>query len=124
MGVLNGGSQPLSGRGEIGDFSPHWFEWRIECIFVFDSYVRNRQYFRTDNISLEASIHWLSENVVNFEIELGLQEICKNVNSDLQRNRTLLQPSREVNVVMAMIAFPFARFFVRFGLFCLVCWKI
>jgi len=27
--VLDGGLYPLRGRGVIGGFSPHWFEWRF-----------------------------------------------------------------------------------------------
>jgi len=35
---------------------------------VFDSCMENWYYFRTDSISLEMSVHWLSEDIVSFKI--------------------------------------------------------
>jgi len=53
----------------------HWFEW-AEWRIVFDSCVKSWEYFRTDNISLETSLYWLSEDIVRFKIELGVEEKC------------------------------------------------
>jgi len=41
---------------------------------VFDSCVKNSQYFRTDNIALETFVCWLSEDVVSFEINVWVYE--------------------------------------------------
>jgi len=38
--------------------------------------VKTSEYFRTDNISLETSFHWLSEDIVRFKIEVGVEEKC------------------------------------------------
>jgi len=40
----------------------------------FDSCVESSQYFRTDNISLETSVRWLSKDVVSFKIEVWVYE--------------------------------------------------
>ena len=41
-----------------------------------------RIYFRSDNISLETSLYWVSEDVVRFKIEVRVVEKCtKNVNT-------------------------------------------
>jgi len=61
-------------RGFFGFFVHIGLNGVFECVSVFDSCVKNCQYFRTDNISLETSVHWLSGDVVSFEIEVGVHE--------------------------------------------------
>jgi len=70
-------------KGGFGHF-PHWFEWRLSVFLnrnVFDSCMKSSQYFRMDYISLEMSVHWLSEDVVNFGIEVAVNKkiYCKYV---------------------------------------------
>jgi len=43
---------------------------------VFDSCVKNEQYFRIDNISLESTFHWLSADIVRFKMEVRVEEKC------------------------------------------------
>ena len=51
----------------------------FECIFVFDS-CEELTIFCTDNILLETAVHWLSEDVISLEIEVGVYEnFAKNV---------------------------------------------
>jgi len=40
---------------------------------IFDSCVKSWEYFRTDNILLETSLSWLSDDIVRFKIEMGLR---------------------------------------------------
>jgi len=35
-----------------------------------------REYFHTDDILLETSLYWLSEDIVRFKIEVGVEEKC------------------------------------------------
>ena len=53
---------------------------------VFDSCVKSWEYFRTDNISLETSFYWLSDDIVRFKIEVELRsnvEKCNTISDDL-----------------------------------------
>jgi len=43
---------------------------------LFDSCVKSWEYFRTDNILLETSFYWLSDDVARFKIEVGVEEKC------------------------------------------------
>jgi len=43
---------------------------------IFDSCVKSWECFRSDNISLETSLSWLSDNIVRFKIEMGVEEKC------------------------------------------------
>jgi len=52
-------------------------ESRIFARNVFDSCVKRLEYFRTDNMLLETSFYWLSEDIVRFKIEVGVEEKCK-----------------------------------------------
>jgi len=58
-----------------------WMDWMLRNIF--DSCVKN---FRTDNISLETSFYWLSDDVVRFEIEVGVEEKCTKNNTYITQN--------------------------------------
>ena len=62
-----------------GSFCSHWFEWHIFSRNVFDSCVKSSQYFHTDNISLETSVHWPSEGIARFEIDVGVYEKFANM---------------------------------------------
>jgi len=70
------GSTCLKGKGGLGSFSPHWFEWRFWMYFwnrnEFDSCMKNWQYFRRDSISLETLFIFLFYSVVCCEIEDGI----------------------------------------------------
>jgi len=44
------------------------------CTNVFNLCVKISQYFRTDNISLESTIRWLSDDAVNFEVDITVRE--------------------------------------------------
>jgi len=61
---------------------------------VFDSCVKSQQYFHIVSISLETSVHWLSEEVVRFEIEDGVYEkFAKLVSHFTQNSRQAHMPS-------------------------------
>jgi len=38
--------------------------------------MKSSEYFRTENISLEYMFHWLSDDIVRFTIEVGVEEKC------------------------------------------------
>jgi len=43
--------------------------------------VKSSEYFGTDNISLETSVHWLSEKIVTFEADVGCTRNLQKCNS-------------------------------------------
>jgi len=51
-----------------------WYNCFNRNIFV--SCVKSWEYFRSDNISLETSLSWLSGDIVRFKIEMGVEEKC------------------------------------------------
>jgi len=70
-------SVPTHSYATVGVFHSHWFEWRIfnrNVRNVLDSYVKSGQYFCTNNISLETSVHWPSEETGRLEIEVEVYE--------------------------------------------------
>ena len=79
MDVLDGGPRAPGGRGGYGCFAlvgMAYFKQKdirlvSEKLTIFP---------RTDNTSLETSIHWPSEEIFRFEIEVGVYEkFAKNV---------------------------------------------
>jgi len=72
MGVLDGVHVPQGEGGVSGDFSPRWFQWHIFNRNVFNSYVKVREHFRTDN--WKHFVYWLSKNIVSFKIKVGVCE--------------------------------------------------
>jgi len=64
-----------------------------------------------DNISLETSVHWPSEEMVGSRSKLGLHEICKKcINNFTQKSCQAATTSsnllRDVNIAMETIAWP------------------
>jgi len=55
-------------------FRSNWFKRRIFNTNVSNSCVKSWLYFRTDNISSETFVHWLSEETVRFDIEVGVYD--------------------------------------------------
>jgi len=43
---------------------------------IFDSCVNSWEYFHSDNISMETSLSWLSDDIVRFKIKMGVEEKC------------------------------------------------
>jgi len=52
-------------QGKFQRFSPHWFEWHIFKQKCFWLVCGGWQYFRTNDMSLEMSVLWLSEHIVS-----------------------------------------------------------
>jgi len=40
-------------------------------VFLYLTRVKSGQYFHTDTILLEMSVHWLSDDIVSFKMEVG-----------------------------------------------------
>ena len=45
--------------------------------------MKSSEYFSSDNISLETSLSWLSDDMVRFKIEMGVKEKCTLCPSDV-----------------------------------------
>jgi len=65
-------------QGQGVDFGVVCFHWPngFGCLIfkriVFDLCVNSSEYFRMHNISLESMFHWLSKNVLKFEVNVGV----------------------------------------------------
>jgi len=55
------------------EFSFIYLNVVLFCI-KFDSCVKSWEYFRTRNISLESTFHWLSKKVLKLEADVGVYE--------------------------------------------------
>jgi len=97
------GSTYLKGKGRFRRFFAHWFEWHIFNRNVFDSCVEHWKYFHIDNISLEMSVHWLSEYTVSFKIEVGYTRNLLKCSSDFTKKNTPNSNHNMVKVVTATI---------------------
>ena len=53
---------------------------------IFDSCVKSWEYFCSDNISLETSFSWLSDDVFRFKIEMGVVKKCTKMSTPFQMN--------------------------------------
>ena len=60
---------------------------------VFDSSVKSSEYFSTDNIrlSLEMSVYWCLEEIVQFEIDVGFTRNVQNVTVISRQNHAKQQ---------------------------------
>jgi len=70
------GPRAPRGKGVTEIFAP-LFQWRMGLFShrnIFDSYVKSWEYFGTDNITLESAFRWLSEDVLKFEVYVGVHE--------------------------------------------------
>jgi len=79
--------------------------------------VKSTHYFRTDNISLETSVRWLSEDVVSLRSKLKFRKNLPKCNNNFTKKSRLAATFMQVSVTMGTIALPVAR------LFCMV-WAI
>jgi len=70
FGVVSGIGR--RGRGGLGIFT-HWSEWHFKHI-LYSIPAKSLHYFHMDNISLKITVHWLFEDKVSFEIEVGVYE--------------------------------------------------
>jgi len=82
-------ASPMVMRNYQGFFTLIGFSGVFECIFVFDSCVKSWQYFWTDSISVEMSVHWLSEVLLVSRSKLGFTRILQNCYSDFMRKLCL-----------------------------------
>ena len=65
------------GKGLFRDFSPIGVTGQNGVFWhrnVFDSYVKNWQYFCMHNMSLESAFHCFSKDTVKFKIDVGFCE--------------------------------------------------
>jgi len=46
--------------------------------------MKSWEYFRSDNISLETSFSWLSDDIVRFKIEMGVAKKCTKISTPFQ----------------------------------------
>jgi len=60
--------------GGFGDFGPINWNGVFLKRNVFDLCVKSLKYMRTDNMSLESTVHWLSEDIGKFEVSDGVYE--------------------------------------------------
>jgi len=68
------GSTPQREGEVLGFYAPIGLNgrWRFEWIrLVCEKF----KYFHMDNVSLQTSVHWLSEDAASFEIEVGVYAV-------------------------------------------------
>jgi len=78
-GCVRWESTCLKGRAVSWGFCPTGLNGVFFNRNVFDSCVKNRQYFRMDNVSLESTFHWLSETQSSSRSMLGFTINRQNV---------------------------------------------
>jgi len=73
MGILGGGLHAPRGKGHFGFFVPIGLNGRMAYFLhrnAFDS-CEKLTIFPYYNMSLESTFHWLSEDTVNFEVDVA-----------------------------------------------------
>ena len=48
--------------------------------------MKSWEYFRSDNISLETTLSWLSDDIVGFKIEMGVVKKCTKMSTPFHRS--------------------------------------
>jgi len=116
-GVVEGwvywmGSTSPKGKGGVGGFSPHWFEWRFWvyfCIWLVCEKLTIFPYGQYIFGNVCSLSFWCYSQFWNWS--WGLREICKKSNSDFTKKSCLAATFTPVNVVMATIALLVAHLF-------------
>jgi len=81
--VLDGDPRASRGTGGFWSCLSHWpngFNGVFCNRNAFNSCVKS-WYFHTDNTSLESMFHWLSEDVLKFEVDAGFENNWQKCNS-------------------------------------------